>query len=249
MSLLGVIKGDVRYDALASMMNVVLSKKLEDFIGIDALLLPLGGIDEYYNIKQSNLNILDIISQNTIDIIFTGTANEKLTKLCEVKKIQLVELLKESDFVIDNAKLTALGIIDYLQRQNVSVTDQRIFLMGYGYINAILAKLLKASGATFAVYTEQPMEAKFAKIEGFSVVDIPEVSNYDIVVNTIPANFKGEYISFIDKKIIDVASAPYGFDIEEIRKYGIRYEIYSAIPSKFAPLSAAKIIKRIIEKY
>ena len=51
------------------------------------------------------------------------------------------------------------------------------------------------------------------------------------------------------KRIIDVASSPYGFDIEKINDMGLRYEIVAAIPSKFAHISAANILKKNIEKY
>ena len=40
--MLGIIKGDIRYEALAKMLPSVLSGDLYDFIGIDTLLLPFG---------------------------------------------------------------------------------------------------------------------------------------------------------------------------------------------------------------
>lgn len=64
--MLGIIQGDVRYEALAKMLPAKLSKELYDFYGIDMLLLPFGGINETYDIKQSNLNLLDILKQNEI---------------------------------------------------------------------------------------------------------------------------------------------------------------------------------------
>ena len=75
--MLGIIKGDIRYEALAKMLPSVLSGELYDFIGIDTLLLPFGGIDEYYNIKQSKLNLLDILKENDIWVL-KGTQIEKL---------------------------------------------------------------------------------------------------------------------------------------------------------------------------
>ena len=112
--MLGIIKGDIRYEALAKMLPSVLSGDLYDFIGIDTLLLPFGGIDEYYNIKQSKLNLLDILKENDIKTIFVGNANSRLKEVCSHKNIRLIELLQELDFIIPNAKLTSMGIIDYL---------------------------------------------------------------------------------------------------------------------------------------
>ncbi|MDE6584875.1 MAG: hypothetical protein K2K15_05675, partial [Anaeroplasmataceae bacterium] len=76
--MLGIIQGDIRYEALSKMLPSKLSSELYDFIGIDSLLLPFSGIDENYNIKQSKLNLLDILKENSIKTIFVGNANNKL---------------------------------------------------------------------------------------------------------------------------------------------------------------------------
>ncbi|MDE6661053.1 MAG: hypothetical protein K2J93_04475 [Anaeroplasmataceae bacterium] len=69
------------------------------------------------------------------------------------------------------------------------------------------------------------------------------------IINTVPYNLDWDYSKLTDKRIIDVASAPYGFDINKINDYKIQYEIVGAIPSKFAYISAANIIKKYIENY
>ncbi|MDE5565641.1 MAG: hypothetical protein K2I77_01525, partial [Anaeroplasmataceae bacterium] len=64
--MLGIIKGDTRYEALSMMLESKISNELCDFYGIDGLVLPLAGIDDHYNIKQSSLNLLDILNMNDI---------------------------------------------------------------------------------------------------------------------------------------------------------------------------------------
>ena len=245
--MLGIIKGDIRYDYLSQMTESILSRNLEDLIGIDSLLLGFSGIDNQYNIKNSNLNLLDILRQNSIEVIYTGTANPLLKDLCQKRKIRLVELLKEDDFVIPNAKLTAMGIIDYLQRKNKAVSDFKIFLFGYGNIGFFLAKLLRAYGCGVSVFTKNPIEKKMVLLEGYPLKDYRQISDEELIINTIPEKLEGDYRLFSGKKILDVASSPYGFDIDQIHQLGIDYEIYSAVPSKFAPYSAAKIIERMIK--
>lgn len=248
MNLLGIVKGDIRYDYLSKLIPSIISSELSDFLDIDALLLPFGGIDDAYNIKQSSLNLIDILKENSIEVIFTGSANEKLKELCAMKGIELVEFLKLDSFVIPNAKITAIGIIDYLQTQQLAISDQRIILMGYGNISVMLAKLLNAYGTEFVVYTPDKLEEKFAKLEGYTTVSLEDCVGEYCIINTIPKNYVGDYTLFSNKRIIDVASEPFGFDVEALQALGVRYEIYRAIPSKFAPASAAKILKRMIEK-
>lgn len=243
--MLGIIKGDIRYDALAKMTDAIISSELYDFIDIDVLLLPFNGIDEYYNIKQSSINLLDILANNAIKSIIVGNANNKLKELCKTKNIVLWELLKDDEFIMDNAKLTAMGIVDYLSRSDLAIKDIKIILLGYGNISHFLAYLLKAYEVDFSIYPSDDLEKKFVKLQGFKVADFKD---FDIVINTIPKNLDWDYSLFLNKRIIDVASSPYGFDIDEINNLGIRYEIFSSIPSKFAPTSAAKIILKNIEK-
>ena len=103
--MLGIIKGDNRYEYLSFMVDSVLSNELVDFYNIDELLLPFSGIDEYYNIKGSNINILDILRVNDIKAIYVGHASDKLVDLCKHKNILLFEILKDEDFIIENAHL------------------------------------------------------------------------------------------------------------------------------------------------
>ncbi|MDE6407218.1 MAG: hypothetical protein K2K48_01575 [Anaeroplasmataceae bacterium] len=244
--MLGIIKGDIRYEVLAQLMSAKLSSELYDFLDIDVLLLPFGGIDEDYNIKQSKLNLLDILKENAIKTILVGNANSKLKELCEQKNIKLIELLKDYRFVIPNAKLTSMGIIDYLSRKNLAVSDQKVLIVGFGNIGFTLAELLKANDCSFSIYPTNEAEEKYAHLLGYSITDFKD---YDVLINTVPYNLDWDYASLRGKRIIDVASAPYGFDINKIYEYGICYEIVSAIPSKFAYASAANIIKKYIEKY
>lgn len=244
--MLGIIKGDVRYEALAKLMPAILSSELYDFLDIDVLLLPFGGIDESYNIKQSKLNLLNILQENDIKTILVGNANTKLKKLCEERKIHLIELLKDYRFVIPNAKLTSMGIIEYLNKKDLAVCDQKIVIIGFGNIGFTLAELLKANDCTFSILPMNEIEEKYMYLLGYNQKDIKE---HDIIINTVPFNLDWDYSKLKGKRIIDVASAPYGFDINKINEYDIHYEIVSAIPSKFAYISAANIIKKYIEKY
>lgn len=242
----GIIKGDARYEELASMLPSIISSDLCDFLNIEGLILPLAGIDDYYNIKQSNINLLDIIRENDIKTIVVGNANSRLKELCFQKNIQLIELLKDSDYVKENAFLTAMGIISFLSSNHLSISDMKILILGYGNIGYYLAKLLKAYQSSFQIFGSNEIEKKYIALEGYPLADFKD---FDIAINTIPANLDWDYSKFIHKRIIEVASRPYGFDIKKLEDLQIQYEIVSAIPAKYASFSAAKIIKEVIEKY
>lgn len=224
----------------------ILSDCLHDFFNVDSLLLPLGGVGYDYIIKGTDLSLLDILAISKIKEIYTGEANENLKNLCIRENINLIELLKNDDFVMQNARLTAKACLYLIHENDTEISDYKILLMGYGNISFYLAKLLKELNCSFEIFTENDIERKFAMLEGYECINKIKKS-YNIIINTIPKNVNLDYNSIVDARIIDLASKPYGFDIEEIVKRNIRYDILSMAPSKFAAKSAANIIKKIIE--
>ena len=242
--MIGIIKGDARYAALSQMVESIHSNNLEDFYGIEELILPFKGIDNLYNIYGTNINLLDILKINSIKRIIVGNANNKLKDLCSHKNIELLELLKNVDFVIENAFLTAVGVVEYLNGVDKTITDYKIIILGFGNLGFELARILKNYKVDFSLYTEVELEEKFVRLCGYRISDFKD---FDIVINTIPSNVKLDYSIFEGKRIIDLASAPYGFDINLIDENKIKYEVLSSVPSKFCPFSAAKIIKKYIE--
>ena len=243
--MLGIIKGDIRYDYLSFEGEYIISNELVDFYNIDELLLPFGGIDEYYNIKGSSINLLDILRVNDIKVIFVGKASDKLIDLCEYKNIKLFEILKDEDFVIENAHLTAMGIINYLSKGDKIINDYKVVVTGFGYVGYMLSRLLEANHVDFSIYTNNEIERKFVKMMGYKLTNFKDFS---IIINTIPHNIDIDYNLLKNKRILDVASYPYGFDIEKLNNINVRYEIYSAIPAKFCPNLAGYILKKYIEK-
>lgn len=242
--MLGIIGNDIRYKYLNEITDSIYSDELYDFIGIDELLLPFNGINDNYDVKQSKLNLLDILKENNIKCIYVGNANKLLKDLCVNNNIELKELLTDYNFVIPNAKLTALGIIDYLNRGIKIASDEKICIVGFGNIGFFLAKILLEYNADFFIIASNELEEKYLKLLGYKAY----LDDYKILINTVPKNLNWDYKKLKNKTIIDVASSPYGFDIEKINKNHIDYTILSALPSKFCPVAAANIIKKIIEK-
>ena len=71
---------------------------------------------------------------------------------------------------------------------------------------------------------------------------------WDFVLNTIPAvRFKKEELSrFGSAALFELASPPYGFDMDAAAELGIKVELAGALPSRFSPISAAEAIKDAI---
>ena len=137
--MIGIIKSDNRYKELSKVVDAIYSDKLIDFYDIDTLILPIKGIDNDGNILI-NLNLEDIIRNNSIKKIITGKSNNRLKEICKDNSIKLIELFSDPSFVMDNARFTALGIFSYLLDNKK--LDKPITIIGFGNISFYLALIL-----------------------------------------------------------------------------------------------------------
>ena len=71
------------------------------------------------------------------------------------------------------------------------------------------------------------------------------IQNFDVIVNTVTYNIIGKAAAErLTKKnlYIEIASKPYGFNINETDKYNFRYILAESLPGRFTPTSAGENI-------
>ncbi len=241
--MVGIIKGDCRFDYLNKIIDdSIISNELKDFYNIDVLVLPFLGIKGDYIISGTDIDIRDILKNNSIRLIITGKDKFGLLSSFNIK---VIELLHDEYFQALNGKLTAEGFINYFQNRFGSLLKYSYTIMGYGNIGVNLCKILDSLGASFSVVTNNLEERKQLILNNKCISD--DIYKNDIIINTIPCVYKYDINRLKSIKIFDLASPPYGFDVVDMDKYDIDYEICGAIPSKFDAMYAAIIIKKIIE--
>ena len=78
-----------------------------------------------------------------------------------------------------------------------------------------------------------------------------KIRDFDIIVNTVPYNIldRGTMERLTSKNLyVEIASKPYGFNINETDKYNFRYILAESLPGRFTPTSAgANIADTVIE--
>ena len=125
--MIGIIKGDLRYYYLYKLMDkAIISNKISDFYNLDVLFLPFGGIDNKYIIKNTNIDLRDLLKINSINTIFVGNANKELELLCKENNIRLYEFLKDDEFIRRNAKLTAKGLLYLIHEGDSEIYSKKI---------------------------------------------------------------------------------------------------------------------------
>lgn len=159
-------------------------------------------------------------------------------------------------FLIKNSRLTAQGTLKII----LESTDRDMYslhaaVLGYGRCGRAICKALQSNGADTTLVTRTPYSTVLAENEKLRSIDFREfcktASTFDIIVNTVPHNILGiDTMEKLTKKnlYIEIASKPYGFNINEIDKYNFRYVLAESLPGRLTPTSAgANIADTVIE--
>lgn len=138
-------------------------------------------------------------------------------------------ILNESEkFLQKNAYLTALGLL-----KQINIKNKKIVIFGNGRI----AKALKHEiNAPIHIICRHPKEDE-------EYMDSKAYIDADIIINTIPYPIDIDWQKVKkNSEIIELASAPYGFNIPFLKQQGYNARLLSGIPGKVFPKEAALLI-------
>lgn len=155
-------------------------------------------------------------------------------------------------FVQANADISAEATAYEVMGQTAqALSDLTILVTGYGRYGQSTAKRLLALGATVWVAARRDKQRLLASSDGMralSIEDIPSIAGeIDVLVNTVPARILSvETLKRFSKecRLLEVASAPYGFDREAAEALGLHCQTLPGLPARYAPGSAAKALMR-----
>lgn len=149
-------------------------------------------------------------------------------------------------FLIKNSRLTAQGTLRLiLENTDKDLLSLKCAVLGYGRCGRAICKSLSANGIKTVSVSRKPYSAVLAENDGIEAVQYNEfydkISDFDVIVNTVPHNILGK--SSTEKLTkrnlyIEIASKPYGFNINETDKYNFRYILAESLPGRFTPSSA-----------
>lgn len=157
-------------------------------------------------------------------------------------------------FYKKNSRLTAQGTLKIIL-DNVckDLTDLKVCLLGYGCCGKAICRMLFNLSVNVNVFTRSESSKKSAEELGLCVADINEIDvsicDFDVIINTVPYNIITEKaLKSLNRNnlYIEIASAPYGFDIERSDISGFRYILASALPGKYTPQSVGENIAHTV---
>ena len=164
--------------------------------------------------------------------------------------IRLYDYAKREEFAIRNAVPTAEGAAEILLRALPStVQGAQILVTGFGRTARACARLLHNMGAHVTAAARRCSALAAADSAGYRALYLSELyrfmDGFDAVVNTIPARVLGEReLSAMrrDCPVVEIASAPYGTDLDAAKRLGIAVHIAPSLPGKIAPKTAGQIL-------
>ena len=226
----------------------------EDFTDTDVLILPV----------PLSRDGTHVFAPNADDAIPVELLAEKLPRSARVfcgmprrnaepffrRGIRLYDYAAREEFAVRNALPTAEGVAQILlQTLPVTVRGARIFITGYGRTARACARLLSAMGAHVTVAARRCSALAFADTDGYRSLYLRELPRFiheaDAVVNTVPSTVLTRDVLQAmrrDCPVIEIASAPYGTDLDEAKALGVRVQIAPSLPGKVAPKTAGVIL-------
>ena len=262
-----VMGGDGRFARLCSLLEreghgvfpLFLEKALPvqgppDFEGADCVLLPLpaereGRLNAPLSGEKPPLpELLFPLRPGTV--VLAGMAGRELREFCRRSGLKLRDYFEREELQVKNALLTAEGAQKLLmERSGRGLRGQRVLISGFGRIGRLLAPRLLSMGAGVSVAARSAADRAWAEAMGCTPLSLGNAAGeYDFVVNTVPAQIFGreEMENFGGAELIELASAPYGFDMAAAKELEREIVLAPGLPAVYAPAAAAEAIRDTI---
>lgn len=164
------------------------------------------------------------------------------------------DLMQRRSFTVGNAAVTAEGAMELLMKNSPrTLWRSRVLVTGWGRVAKLLALRLGALGARVTVAARKEGDRAMAAALGLEAVDFGgldgALETLHFLVNTVPARVLGEDMLARlpgDALLLELASAPGGFDRAAAESAGLRVLAAPGLPGLCAPLTAAELMREAI---
>ena len=163
---------------------------------------------------------------------------------------QIIRPERDEGFLRKNARLTAEGALATVMRvKKRALIGETALVTGYGRIGQEMAARLCAMGMFVIVCARNENQMRMAHAAGAHPVPLAQIGRgcrqADVIINTIPAHvLSTEVLEAMprDTPIIELASAPYGLEMQEAVRLGLQVCVESGLPGRYAPLDAGQAL-------
>ena len=224
--------------------------------GADCIVLPLPALskDGILNAPLSKRvhtvnEVFSVIEAG--QIVCAGKIDGQMKTAAAERGIRIFDYLEREEFAIANAVATAEGAVQIIMEETEStINGAKCLVIGYGRIGKALAERLKGLNALVTVSARKCSDIAWIEAYGYKAAETGALdgilSDYDVVVNTVPAYIMGrQQLSELKKDCLclDLASKPGGIDFSESSRLGLKAIWALSLPGEVAPASTGRAIK------
>lgn len=183
-------------------------------------------------------------------LLLAGRPGDVLRSMARDANIRLMDYYDNEAVQIKNAVPTAEGAVAIAMAQlPITIHGSRCTVLGCGRIGSRLCRILKALGASVTAVARSERDLSNAAVEGYTVRSIQdflmEPGTQDVLFNTVPVPLiTADTVSKLSAEtlLIELASAPGGFDEEALKQNRCKYIRASSLPGQVAPYTAGRIL-------
>ena len=185
--------------------------------------------------------------------VICGFTDEAFDTLARKRGWKLHRVLEDPLYVKENALLTAEGAIhsagDYFPK---ALRDANCLVIGCGRIGMELIRMLRSLHIRTVAAARRKESREAAGGPAVSIEELPSVlPEADVIFNTVPAMILNEELLHSVKQdclLLELASKPYGIDLQAAEKLELSIHVESGLPGRYCPVSAAKTLLDYMER-
>ena len=203
------------------------------------LLLPVPSLDAQGYIKGSGADLSQLLQGLSEKVIVIGGNLDGIP----LPRDQVMDLLKDGEYVAQNAAITAhCAIKTALRHMDRTFQDLPALVIGWGRIGKCLARLLRGLDADVTVAARKESDRAMLQALGYNALSISQLSTeaarFDTVFNTAPHPVLDSADCRADAVLLELASSPgiTGAGVIDAR----------GLPGKEAPRSSGELIGKTV---
>lgn len=187
--------------------------------------------------------------------VFATKPDPTLLQYIQKNQCTRIDFLDSEAFLTRNAVPSAEGaILSLMSRSPACIGGSQCAIIGYGRIGRALALRLRSLGARVTVAARNAAARANAENDGCAAIPLialHKANSYQYMINTVPSPVIGRKALLALPKnalVVDLASAPYGVDLEAASALGIEAWREPSLPGRHFPETAAAAMLAVIEE-
>ena len=201
---------------------------------------------------EKEVSFIDVIAEmkRREGTVIAGKFSPYMLDLMDEENIRYADYFNDESFNIKNAYITAEGAIKLAMNSlDIMLRDAKCMILGFGRIGRALAQILLSIGCRPTVYARKEEARTLAKEMGCFPTERLDLKGAEVIFNTVPQRIitNDDLLEISSGRIlIELASAPGGFDPEIA--VGCSHTVIDGkgLPGKYAPASAGKAVAESI---